>query len=119
VLAEYRHQQTRRTERKDRRMTGPVKLKTAGIAAKVPAQALATLVVSALAYYGIDLDAQVSAAVGVAVGFAAGYAAPAAPTVSARTRRSRVRSEAGQVGVEAVVVLLVVVILVIVLLRLA
>lgn len=100
-------------------MTGPVKLKTAGLVhPKVPAQAIATLIVTALAYYGISLPPEVSAALGVVLGFAAGYYAPAAPTVSARTRASRVRSEAGQVGIELVLVILVVLILVFVLLRL-
>lgn len=64
---------------------GPVRLKTAGLVhPKVPAQALATLAVAALAHFGLDIDDELSAAIGVIVGFAAGYLAPAAPTVTTR-----------------------------------
>jgi hypothetical protein len=86
VLAEYRHQQHRRHRRKESRMPqGPVRLKTAGLVhPKVPAQALTTLAVAALAHFGLDIDDETSAAIGVVLGFAAGYLAPAAPTVTTR-----------------------------------
>jgi hypothetical protein len=103
VLAEYKHQQTGRTDRKDRRMTGPTKLKTAGLHPKVPAQAVATLAVAALAYYGIDLDAELAAALGVVLGFGAGVAAPAATSLPDRSRASRVRSQAGHTLPELIV----------------
>jgi hypothetical protein len=125
VLAEYKHQQIRRTDRKDRRMTGPVKLKTAGIAPKtlaataIPLLAgVVLLLLDKLAGAAID-DTLWLTLFGSSPALALGtYQAPAAQTVTARSRASRVRSQAGQVGIEAVVVVLVIVILVIVLLRL-
>lgn len=56
-----------------------MKLKTQGLSLKIPAQAVTTLVVAALAHFGVDLDAETSAALGVVLGFVAGYFAPAAP----------------------------------------
>jgi hypothetical protein len=51
--------------------------KTKGVSPKVPAQAVATLAVAALAYFGVDLSPEVSAAIGVVVGIVAGwFAAP-------------------------------------------
>lgn len=65
-----------------------MKLKTAGLVhPKVPIQAITTLVVAALAYFGVDLDPEASAAIGVVGGFIAGYFAPAAPTVTRRVRK--------------------------------
>jgi hypothetical protein len=103
-------------ERKERAMpSGPVRLKTAGLNPKVPVQAIATLIVAALAHFGLDLDDELSAALAVVIGFAAGYIAPPAPTVTARRRSS----ESGQGLIELVVVVLVILILVFVLLRVA
>jgi hypothetical protein len=120
VIAEYRRldalaRAALKQERKDSRMArNATYRKTAGLHPKVPIQAVTTLLVAALAHFGLDLDDELSGALALVLGFAAGYLAPAAPTVTARRRPS----EAGQVGIEAVVVVLVIVILVIVLLRL-
>jgi hypothetical protein len=54
--------------------------KTVGVDLKVPIQALVTLAVSALAYFGIDLDPEVAAAIGVLVGVIAGALGPAPTT---------------------------------------
>jgi hypothetical protein len=90
-------------------------LKTAGLSPKVPTQAITTLIVAALAHFGLDLDDELSGAIALVLGFAAGYLAPPAPTVTARRRPS----EAGQGLVELVIVVLVILILVFVLLRVA
>jgi hypothetical protein len=77
-----------------------VKLKTQGLAPKVPVQAVTSLIVAALAYYGVDLDAEVSAALGVVLGFAAGIVAPAAPVAKVRVSR---KAEAGYGVVELLI----------------
>jgi hypothetical protein len=126
VLAEYKHQQIRRTERKESRMTGPTKLRTAGIAAKTVvatvlplAAGLVLLLLDKLAGAAID-DTVWLTLFGSSPGLALGtYQAPAAQTVTARTRASRARSEAGQGLIELVIVVLVILILVFVLLRVA
>jgi hypothetical protein len=100
-------------------MTGPVRLKTAGIAPKaVVATALplaagvALLLLDKLAGVAID-DTVWLTLLGSTPALALGtYQAPAAPTVSARTRRSRVRSEAGQGGLDLLFRVLAVVIVV-------
>jgi hypothetical protein len=53
-------------------------VETVGVSPKVPVQAVVTVAVSALAFFGIDLSPEVSGALGVVVGFIAGVAAPAA-----------------------------------------
>jgi hypothetical protein len=123
VLAEYRHQQHRRTDRKER-MTGPTKLKTVGIAPKtIAATALplvagvALLLLDKLAGAAIDdtlwwtLLAS-SPALGLGT-----YSAPAAPALPARARKRT--GESGQGLIELVIVVLVILILVFVLLRVA
>jgi hypothetical protein len=92
-----------------------VKIKTVGLAKKVPWQSGVTLVVAALAYYGVDLDPEVSAALGVIAGFAAGIGAPATPVVPVPAKR--IDGEAGQGLVELVIGVLLILILVVVLLR--
>lgn len=81
-----------------------MKLKTQGLSLKIPAQAITTLVVGALAYFGVDLDPELSAALGVVIGFAAGYLAPAAPV----TLVPVADREAGLTFIEVVIVLLVI-----------
>jgi hypothetical protein len=76
-----------------------VKLKTQGLAPKVPVQAVTSLIIAALAYYGVDLDAEVSAALGVVLGFAAGIVAPAAPVAKVRVKKN----EAGYGVVELLI----------------
>ncbi len=55
-------------------------MKTLGISPKVPVQAVVTIIVAALAYFGVELSPEVSAAIATLLGFIAGYLAPAAPT---------------------------------------
>jgi hypothetical protein len=57
--------------------------KTVGLNPKVPAQAVATIVVFCLLKLGLEVDADVSAAIGTLIGFLAGVVAPPAPTVVA------------------------------------
>jgi hypothetical protein len=113
-------------ERKDSRMTGPVRLKTAGIAPKTIAATALPLVAGVVL---LLLDKLAGAAIddtlwwtllasSPALGLGT-YSAPAAPTVTARTRASRARSQAGQGLIELVIVVLVILILVFVLLRVA
>lgn len=74
-----------------------LKLKTKGLALKVPAQAITTVVVWLLAYFGVDLPPDVSLAIAAIIGFVAGIVAPAAPTTTAapaRRRRVRKKTEA-------------------------
>lgn len=52
------------------------KQESVGISPKLPAQAIVTALVAMLAYYGIDLDADVSGAIAVLLGTVAGYVAP-------------------------------------------
>lgn len=79
-----------------------MKLKTQGLSLKIPAQAVTTLVVAGLAYFGVDLDPEVSAALGVVLGFVAGYLAPAAPTAVVPTTRT---AEAGQSGIQTLMII--------------
>jgi succinate-acetate transporter protein len=67
-----------------------VKRKTDGVDPNVPVQALVTLLVAVLAYFGVDLDAEVAGALGVVVGAAAAYWAPAARTIVVRSKRPAV-----------------------------
>jgi len=84
-----------------------MKLKTTKLHPKVPVQAVTTLVVAALAHYGIDLDADVSVALGAVLGFAAGYIAPAAPVVAAeRSSWGKQKGEAGYGLVELLIALI-------------
>jgi len=55
--------------------------KTVGVDPKVPVQAIVTLVVALLAYFGVNLDAEVSGALGIIIGALAAVVAPAAKTV--------------------------------------
>ncbi len=55
-------------------------IETDGISPKVPVQALVTLLVAAVAYFGVELSEEVSAALAVLIGAAAAYFAPAAST---------------------------------------
>lgn len=61
--------------------------RTKGLDPKVPAQALAAIIVFVLAKFGLDLDADVSAAIATLIGFIAGVAAPAATTFTRRKER--------------------------------
>jgi hypothetical protein len=90
-------------------------IKTVGLAKKVPWQAGTTLIVAALAYYGVDLDPEVSAALGVVAGFVAGVGAPAAPVVPVPGKW--VDRESGQGLVELVIGVLLILILIVVLFR--
>jgi hypothetical protein len=92
-----------------------VKLRTAGLHPKVPAQAITALIVSALAYYGVSLDPEVSGALGVVAGFVAGLAAPAVPALPVPAKR--IDGEAGQGLVELVIGVLLILILIVVLFR--
>jgi hypothetical protein len=74
-------------------------IKTVGLAKKVPWQAGTTLIVAALAYYGVDLDPEVSAALGVVAGFIGGWFAPAAVAVPVPSTNP----EAGYTLIELVV----------------
>lgn len=51
-------------------------MRTDGISPKVPTQAVVTLIVAALAYFGIELDAEAAGALGVLAGALAGAWAP-------------------------------------------
>lgn len=84
-------------------------MRTTGLSPKVPVQAITTVVVGLLAYFGVDLSPELSGAIAVVIGFAAGYIAPPAP----------VEGEAGHSLVELVVAVLLILILVFVLLRIA
>jgi hypothetical protein len=93
VLAEYRHQQHRRTDRKESRMpSGPVKLKTAGIAAKtivagsLPLVAGVVLLIIDKLVPGAAIDDTLwLTLLGISPPLALGtYQAPAAPTVTTR-----------------------------------
>jgi hypothetical protein len=67
-----------------------VKRKTDGLDPKVPVQAVVTLLVAVLAYFGVDLDAEVAGALGVVAGAAAAYWAPPARTLYVRSKRPAV-----------------------------
>jgi hypothetical protein len=58
-----------------------MKRRTVGIDLKVPAQALATILVFVLTRYGIELDTATSGAISVLLGVVLGYFAPAPATV--------------------------------------
>lgn len=58
------------------------KLKTVGVDPKVPVQAVATVVVALVAYFGVDLDAEAAGAVAAVIGIIAGILAPAPKTVA-------------------------------------
>lgn len=72
------------------RMPAATKRRTMGVDPKVPAQAVATIVVWVLAYFAIDLDAEVATAISVLLGIPFGVLAPAPRTVTvpARDRRA-------------------------------
>lgn len=55
--------------------------KTVGVDPKLPVQAVVTIVVAVLAYFGVDLDEAAAGALGVLAGVIAGYFAPAPKTV--------------------------------------
>ncbi len=57
-----------------------VTTKTTGVDPKVPVQAIVTVLVALLAYFGIDLDAEVAGSLGVLLGAVAAYFAPAPKT---------------------------------------
>jgi hypothetical protein len=59
---------------------GDVKSETQGWDPKVPIQAVVTLAVSALAYFGVELEPEVSAAIGVLLGILAARFGPAPDT---------------------------------------
>jgi hypothetical protein len=92
-----------------------VKLRTAGLHPKVPAQAITGLIVGALAYYGVDLDPEVAGGIAAVAGVVAGLLAPAVPALPVVAKR--IDGEAGQGLVELVIGVLLVLILVVVLLR--
>jgi hypothetical protein len=54
--------------------------KTDGLDPKVPIQAFVTILVAALAYFGVDLDPEVAGAIGIVLGAIAAIAGPAAKT---------------------------------------
>lgn len=85
-----------------------MKTVTDGLNPKVPIQSITTILVAALAYFGVNLDAEVSAALGVVVGFVAGYLAPPAP----------VKHEAGYGVIELLFALILLVLLIWLVLRL-
>jgi len=57
-----------------------MKRRTVGVDPKVPIQALVTVLVALLAYFGVDLDKETSAALAVVLGAIAGILAPAPRT---------------------------------------
>ena len=56
--------------------TAPTKLKTVGVSPKVPVQAIVTVIVAALAYFGVELSAEVSGILAAIAGIIGGVAAP-------------------------------------------
>jgi hypothetical protein len=78
-----------------------VKLRTAGLHPKVPAQAITGLIVGALAYYGVDLDPEVAGGIAAVAGVVAGLLAPAVPALPVVAKR--IDGEAGHTLPELIV----------------
>lgn len=88
-----------------------MKRKTQGVDLKVPAQALSTVIVFLLSYFGIDLPAEVAAAIAVLIGAALGALAPAPKTVIRQTRtRPDVKSAEGMYDPIYLIVLIIVIV---------
>jgi uncharacterized membrane protein YkvA (DUF1232 family) len=66
-----------------------LKFKTLGVDPKVPIQALVTLAIAALAYFGIDLSPEVSGAIGVIVGIIVAALGPAPATIQVPAKPPR------------------------------
>jgi uncharacterized membrane protein len=80
-----------------------VKLRTAGLHPKVPAQAITGLIVGALAYYGVDLDPEVAGGIAAVAGVVAGLLAPAVPALPVVAKR--IDGEAGQGLVQTLLII--------------
>jgi hypothetical protein len=64
-------------------------MKTEGVDPKLPVQAITSIVVFLLSYFGIELDPEVSGALAVIIGAIAGYFAPAPKTVPKTAGKGR------------------------------